>query len=343
MSEVAVRSVGLVTSIGLSAAATCAALRASVTNPSPTRFLGHEGLWIVGHQVQLEAPWVGVAKLARMATLAAGECLAGDPDHVDDDELPMLLCTAERQRPGRLEGLDDRLYDELRTALAVRLDVRHSAIVPLGRVAALAALEHARRLIVDHGRERVLIVAADGLLSWPTLKHYLELDRLLGEENSNGFLPGEGAGALLITAAGPRDALRCIGIGSGTEPAPLMSGVPLRGDGLTAAIKQAMQECGLSIDALDFIVADISGEQYFFKEAALARSRALRGHPRSLDLWHPAEGIGEAGALAGVATVAAAWTAVHKGYACGPRMLVHGSDDASRRYAAVLCQAEARA
>lgn len=341
MSEVAVRSVGLVTSLGLDAAATCAALRASVTNPSSTRFRGHDSLWITGHQVQLEVPWVGVAKLAKMATLAARECLAGDPNLVGDDEIPVLLCTAEQQRPCRLEGLDERLFDELRMVLAVRVSSRHSAIVPLGRIAALAALDQARRLIIHQGCERVLIVAADGLLSWPTLQHYLDLDRVLGEQNSNGFIPGEGAGALLITVARPSDVLHCIGIGSGSEPAPLMSGAPLRADGLTAAIRHAMRESGLAIDALDFIIADLSGEQYFFKEAALARSRALRGLLRSLDLWHPAEGIGEAGALAGVATIAAAWTAVRKGYASGPRMLVHGSDDASGRFAAVFCQPEA--
>ncbi|MDQ0588988.1 hypothetical protein [Variovorax paradoxus] len=338
MNGVAVASVGLVTSLGRDAASTCAALRASVTNPSLTRFRGRDGQWINAHQVELGAPWVGVSKLVQMALLATDECLAGIRETAMGGELPVLLCTAEQQRPGRLADLDDAFFDGLRTGLGMRVDEQHSAIFPLGRVAALAALERARRLIVEHGCDRVLIVAADGLLSWPALKHYVDLDRVLREDNSNGFMPGEGAGALLITAAQVDDALRCTGIGVGIEPAPVLSGTPLRGDGLTAAIAHAMREAGLLADDIDFIVADISGEQYFFKEAALARARALRGHVRTLDLWHPAEGIGEAGALAGVATIAAAWTAMRKGYACGPRVLVHGSDDASYRFAAVLCR-----
>lgn len=337
MSGVSVAGVGLVTSLGLDAASTCAALRASVTNPSITRFRGRDGLRINAHQVQLDVPWVGTAKLLRMALLAAEECLSAVPQG-GGDALPVLLCTAEQQRPGRLEDLDDALFDGLRAGLGVRVDEQRSAIFPLGRVAALSALERARQLIVAHGCEQVLIVAADGLLSWPALRHYVDLDRVLREDNANGFMPGEGAGALLVTATHSGDTLRCTGIGVGIEPAPVLSGTPLRGDGLTVAIGKAMHEAGLQADDVDFIVADLSGEQYFFKEAALARARALRGHGRTLDLWHPAEGIGEAGALAGVATIAAAWTAMRKGYACGPRVLVHGSDDASYRFAAVLCR-----
>lgn len=340
MNAVAIHSVGLVTSIGLDAATTCAALRASVTNPSLTRFRGSDSEWIGGHQVELDVPWVGVSKLAHMAAQAAAECLAGDPDGQIEEDLPVLLCVAEHERHGRLDGLDERLFDALRTALRIQFDAQHSAIVPLGRVAALAALENARRLIVQGQCARVLVVAADSLLSWPTLRHYRDGGRLLARKNSNGFIPGEGAGAMLIGKSRRMNSVQCVGVGSGREPAPLLSGEPLRGDGLTMAIRGAMQQAELSVDEIDFIVADLSGEQYFFKEASLARARALRGHRRQLELWHPAEGIGEAGALAGIAGVAAAWMAMRKGYVCGPRALVHGSDDASRRYAAVLYQAQ---
>lgn len=342
---VAVSGVGLVTSLGLDAASTCAALRASVTNPSLTRFRGRDGQRINAHQVELDAPWVGVSKLVQMALLAADECLgdSADASREAGQALPVLLCTAEQQRPGRLEDLDDALFDGLRSGLGVQVDAQRSAIFALGRVAALAALAQARRLVVAQGCARVLIVAADGLLSWPALKHYVDLDRVLREDNSNGFMPGEGAGALLITAPREGDALHCTGIGAGMEPAPVLSGTPLRGDGLCAAIAQAMREARLLADDVDFIVADLSGEQYFFKEAALARSRALRGHVRTLALWHPAEGIGEAGALAGIAAIAAAWSAMRKGYACGPRVLVHGSGDAAHRFAAVLRRPDARA
>jgi 3-oxoacyl-[acyl-carrier-protein] synthase-1 len=38
----------------------------------------------------------------------------------------------------------------------------------------------------------------------------------------------------------------------------------------------------------DYRIADISGEQYYFKEAALALARTLRRRKPEFDLWHPA-------------------------------------------------------
>ena len=100
---IAVRSTGLVTSVGLSAPATCAAMRCKLTNPSETRFIDSTGEWIMGHGVQLENPWRGLAKLTKMAALAIDECLAGAASEERRD-IPLLLCVAERERPGRLEG-----------------------------------------------------------------------------------------------------------------------------------------------------------------------------------------------------------------------------------------------
>jgi hypothetical protein len=53
---IAVRATGLVTSVGLSAPAACAAMRCKLTNPSETRFIDSAGEWIMGHSVQLEKP-----------------------------------------------------------------------------------------------------------------------------------------------------------------------------------------------------------------------------------------------------------------------------------------------
>ena len=337
--DVAIRSVGLVSSVGLNAAATCGALRAKVTNPTQTRFRGRNGDWVLGHEVQLPEPWVGIAKLTRMAELAARDCLdgAGIRPALSVGAIPLLLCTAERERPGRLEDLDERLFADLQGALGLQVDAQNSAIVPLGRTAVFSALAKARLLIAGGQAEEVLIVAADGLLSWPALKSYLDADRILEDGNCNGFMPGEGAGALLVAEAKADAELTCIGFGYSIEPAPLFSDAPLRGDGLTAAVRQALNESGLGPDDVDFIVADLSGEQYFLKEAALARARALRGQTRQLELWHPAEGIGEAGALGAAAVIAAVRYAVQKGYACGPRVLVHGSSDGEHRFAAIFC------
>ena len=65
-----VLSTGLVTSVGLTAPAACAAMRAKVANPSETLFVDARGERILAHEVPLEKPWRGIAKLARMAAMA---------------------------------------------------------------------------------------------------------------------------------------------------------------------------------------------------------------------------------------------------------------------------------
>jgi 3-oxoacyl-[acyl-carrier-protein] synthase I len=62
----------------------------------------------------------------------------------------------------------------------------------------------------------------------------------------------------------------------------------------------------------------------------------LRQRKDEFDLWHPAECTGETGALAGVSIIALADAAARKGYAKGPRVLVHTSSDSGNRAALVL-------
>lgn len=328
---VAVLSTGLVTPVGLTAAASCAAMRAKLTNPTDTRFIDSGGQWIVGHEVALQQPWRGLDKLARMACMAIEEA-AGDMPRNEWSTLPMLLCVAESERPGRLEGLDEQLFPAIEVLLGTHFDAR-SAVVPQGRVSVAIALSQARTLLQDGGIRQVLIVAADSLLHWPTLTHYEAQDRLLTGHNSNGFMPGEGAGALLLGKPGAARQLVCSGVGFGVEPAPLDSGRPLRGDGLTQAIGAALADAKCQMHDMDLRITDLSGEQYYFKEASLALSRTLRQRRAEFDIWHPAECTGESGALAGATVVALADAACRKGFSHGPNILAHMANDAGRRAA----------
>jgi 3-oxoacyl-[acyl-carrier-protein] synthase I len=332
---IAIKSVGLVTSVGLSAPASCAAFRAKISNPTETRFMGADGEWIMAHQVALEQPWRGRAKLARMAAMAIAETLQDFPQS-DWPMLPLLLCVAEQERPGRLDGLDDHLFDEIQAELGVTF-AKESAVIPHGRVSVALALQHARQLLFESRLPRVVIAATDSLLSWPTLSHYDQEGRLLNEQNSNGFVPGEGAGAILVgPVKGEADEMVCTGVGLGVEPAPIGSGEPLRAEGLTQAVKACLADAGCQMHDMDFRIADVSGEQYYFKEAALALSRTLRQRKEEFDIWHPAECTGEAGAVSGIAVLANAVDANLKGYTKGPNVLAHFTTDGRQRAAVTL-------
>lgn len=333
--HVAITRSGLVTAVGQTAAQSCAAFRAKISNPTETRFIDSGGRWIMAHQVALAQPWRGLTKLAKMAALAIDEALQDLPMQ-QWHGVPLLLCVAEAERPGRLDGLDDRLFLQIQEELGATF-AADSAIITQGRVGVAVALLQARKLIIEGGHARVLIAATDSLLSWATLGHYERRGRLLTERNSNCFMPGEGAGALLVeVASGQAGELVCSGIGFGREAAHIDSEEPLRAEGLTQALKSALADAGAAMHDFDYRITDLSGEQYYFKEAALALSRTLRQRKESFDLWHPAESTGETGAAAGATMIALAQAACRKAFSPSPNILAHMANDAGQRAALTL-------
>jgi 3-oxoacyl-[acyl-carrier-protein] synthase-1 len=288
---------------------------------------------IMAHSVPVPVPVRGRRKHAWMAAMAIEECLAGI-DRVEWNRIPLLLCVAERNRPGRLDGLETGLISQIERELGASFGPK-SAVIPEGRVGAAVALLRARELIQE-GHRAVLAGAVDSYLHWPTLSAYVADDRLLTSRNSNGFMPGEGAAALLIQPPTGDLRLHCTGLGFAVEPAHIDSGRPLRADGLMQAIAGALDESGRSLQELDFRVVDVSGEQYYFKEASLALARLLRTPKDRFDVWHPADCIGETGAVAGLAGIVAANIACQKRYAPGNLFLAHMSTDGGRRAACIF-------
>jgi 3-oxoacyl-[acyl-carrier-protein] synthase-1 len=335
MKSVAVTGIGLVTSIGLDAQATCAALRAGLANPSASNAIFDGDCPVATHRVPLARPWSGRARHVKLLAPAVRQCLeAGAPSA---EGVPLILCLAEPERAGRCSGLERQLVPELEAELGMRFCATRSRTIALGRVGVLAGLLHARELLADAAVPEVIVAAVDSLLDTRTLETLQAEDRLLTLSNSNGFIPGEGGGALrLARARGAEGELACIGLGYGQEDAVRGSGKPLRAEGLSTAIRAALVEAKLAIHDLDFRIADVSGEQFFFKEAAIALGRLLRVRKPEFDLWHPSDGTGETGAVAGIAMVAMAAIACAKRYAPGHRMLLHASADGPARAAAIL-------
>jgi 3-oxoacyl-[acyl-carrier-protein] synthase-1 len=200
------------------------------------------------------------------------------------------------------------------------------------------ALQQARRLLYGENIPRVIIAGVDSLLVGPTLSTYEEQDRLLTSQNSNGFIPGEAAAAVLVGPALATDEaqLLCLGIGSGVERAIEQSGLPLRADGLVQAIRAALAEAGCSLGAMDFRITDVSGGQYSFKEASLALTRILRERKEEFDIWHPADCIGEVGAAIGVVILAVCLAAARKAYVPGNNILCHLASEDGKRVAMVF-------
>ncbi len=322
---------GLVTGVGLDAPSTCAAIRSAIDNFQETRFRDSGGEWLMGCEVPFAEALRGEARLLKMAARAIAECLDG-LERRDCESMPLLLCLAEAERPGRIVRNDAQFLRQLEDELGIRFHEK-SAVIAQGHVSAAIALHQARHLIDQGGVAHVLVAACDSLLVGAALKDCEERERLLTSQNSNGFIPGEGAAALLVGAlpATAQGQLGCHGLGFAIEKAHVDSDEPLRADGLTAAIRQSLADAGCGESVLQFKVIDASGGEYAFKEAALAFSRLDRTKRTEFDVWHPADCIGEVGAAIGLVMIAVLKSACEKAYAKGSRVLLHLGNDNGRR------------
>jgi len=333
---------GLVTGVGLDAASTCAAIRGAVDNFQQTRFRDRDGEWLMGCEVPFPQPWRGEKRLLKMAARAIAECLAGF-DRDSCEATPLLLCLAESGRPGRIVDDDARFFEALEDELGMRFHP-DSAVIARGRVSAGVALLRARQLIGEGRAAQVAIAASDSLLDGAALADCEQRDRLLTSGNSDGFIPGEGAAALLVEGMGVHTdgQLVCRGLGFAVEKAHVDSEEPLRADGLTAAIRQSLQEAGCGESILQFKIIDASGGQYAFKEASLAFGRIDRTKRTEFDVWHPADCIGEVGATIGLVMIAVLKAACEKAYAKGEHVLLHLGNEDGRRASMIFSWRDAR-
>jgi 3-oxoacyl-[acyl-carrier-protein] synthase I len=340
-SSLHIQAAGMVTCVGLDAASSCAAMRGRLDGFAETRFMGPDGEWLIGGAVPLPRNWIGVKRMAHLAAGALVDLRRQMPGASADTltGVPILLCLAEEDRPGRPvpdpAALAALLAEILQLPALPRLQ-----IIAHGRPSGFVALDRARRLVAA-GEERVIILGLDSYLTAQSVAHYLGQNRILAPGNANGFIPGEAAAAVLCTASpGP---LRLTGLGLAREVAHIYNAadkdgldLPLRGDGMTRAYQIAMTEAQVDLAHVEYRISDLIGEQYFFKQATLASLRLERGRTPFQDLWSPAENLGNIGAAVVPVMLAQLMTAEARGYAPGSPALMEGSGDDGACGAAVF-------
>lgn len=330
---------GLVTPVGFRSETTLAALHAGVSGIQALGFRHISGQAYRGGRVDLSQRWSGTSLLAGLLAPAIHECLGAAT--VPVAEIPWLVGTSATDRIGRPADLDRALLPEVAHRLNVPLPPG-SATAPRDAMGAAFALQRAAALIAEGQAQQVVVAGVDSFLDQRLLDDLDQRLRLLGPGRLNGFLPGEGAAAVLVSAADaiPMNRSGVLAVRSlslAQEPAPVGSGRPFRGEGLTAAVAGALEQAQVSMDQIDWRMTDVSGEHYGFKEAMLAALRLdRRDRDQALDLWHPIEYTGHLGAAMLPLLLAWARHALALGYAPGPRALLHVGEDAGGRAALVV-------
>ncbi len=361
-----VRSAGLCCAVGYSLAPAVAAIRANMDHFRESSFAAADGEPIKAAYLPNEDTW-GAQRLALWLAAAIRDCLQRDAlsraptaAAVEPSRCAMLVLIGEAERTDIASWRHDPasgLRPLIGEALAIlgygdRSLHAQSRVLALGPAGLSAALLLADRLLREEQTlDTVLLVGVDSLLTSRLINHHLGHQRILLTGNSNGFLPGEAAAALLLQRANPgTPGLRLLAAAHDIEPAhwdPASQAEgqpgaqPNRAQGLSNAIHQACQHAGLAPSELAFRVSDQNGEVWRSREGANAITRVCQGATHTPEHHTLADKLGDIGASSGPAALAylhqlmADASGRHSPGSCG---VVHLSNDLHLRAAVVVGQ-----
>lgn len=336
----AVTGLGMTSCLANGAAGNAALMRCQYSGFESTNFMDPDapGKPLVGAAALRKPGLRGLDLYLSMIQQTITEAIGPEPPQ---QPIPLLLCMQEKSRPNILMSscFPEDLYREFMARYQDIPCVLHSAS-PQGRTSWAHSLQIAREQLNSPKVDQVIVLGIDSLLNTRAINHYIGQDtvdrRLLGDNYSNGFIPGEAAVAIRLSKPDGSRQTVITGIGFGKEPAPIYSGDILRAEGLSTAIRAAADEAGIRVCDTHFRISTANGEEYWFREASLAQSRTLEDTCPHQSLWHTADHIGEVGAASGAAMVVMAHYAFQKGYAPGPRALCQLSNDDHERAAFII-------
>lgn len=348
----AILNMGMITAVGLDAEQTAASVRAGITRFSETsihnkRFVPFT-LAILPDEV-LPPPEPEIDKLTgltsrqiRMLRLSAPALQAAAETVPDIERIPLYLGAPEAL-PDRPDPVNDKFLEYLSIQSGVKFNVTESRLFPKGRAAGLLALKEAIELLESGGNvEYVIVGGVDTYLDLYLLGTLDMQDRILAGNVMDGFIPGEGAGFLLLTGIekatnrklAPPLAL-LTPVSSGFEEGHLYSEQPYKGDGLATALSELFAESGIA-EPISEVYSAMNGENHWAKEWGVAFMRNKSFFDPGHGMYHPADCYGDTGAASGILLTALAAIGMKEGYRKSPALVTCSSDYGERAGVAIV-------
>jgi len=270
-------------------------------------------------------------RMLRLATMPLLECLRSIPPLPRSVGLILALPETETARPLDRAGFVKRLALQTDGAF----DFQSSNSDPKGRAGGLLAIGQAGNKIREGQASFFLAGGIDTYRDLYVLGR-LDMDRRVKSSvQLDGFIPGEGAGFVLLASAKAAAAagLHPLGLVSsvseGREEGHLYSEKPYRGDGLATALAGFLEGNG-SHAPIREVYSSMNGENHWAKEWGVAYLRNHAAFSPSHRMHHPADCFGDTGAACGPLMVGLAAMGIKHGYHEGPSLVYCSSDRGQR-------------
>jgi len=345
-SDIRIVGLGAVTAIGHTALSCAAAVRAGVSGFANHQFMVDSA----GRPITVsQCPWLAdepdvAARICDCLCVAIEESLGALGEAITSSDSPVikLLVALPSDRP----GLPDSLHETVRHSLqgAFGGSVSGIRVEKVGHAGGILALDAAMQLLVREHRTVCVVAGADSYCIPDTLEWLEDTEQLHGagaRNNAWGFVPGEGAGAVLLASAefveNRRLSVygRIAATGIANEAKRNRTDTVCIGEGLTTAFRAALE--GRRRDSMiTDIYCDMNGVPYRADEFAFTAVRVREHFATLSDYITPADCWGDVGAASAPLFAVLACYAWQKGYANGPTALIWASSDTGERGATVI-------
>lgn len=337
-------ALGASTAVGRDAWSSAAAVRAGISGFTQHPYM----IDTAGEPMRAAvAPWldIGLSGIGRFEALlfpALDQVLvpvAGGPTEPLRIALSLALPSP---RPGLADNLQSVLvknlwkkYKQLLSALAV---------FPNGHAAGLLALDAALTKLTQGALDACVVAGVDSYIEPETLEWLEENDQLHGAgplNNAWGFIPGEGAGALLLMRHEVSEKLRLtvlarvLGVGTAFEPKRIKTETVCIGEGLTQAFRGALAALPDGVKVTD-VYCDMNGEPYRGDEYGFTCLRTKEAFESASDFIAPADCWGDVGAAGAPLHLMLAAISGVKGYAIGRMGFAWASAEGGERAATLM-------
>jgi 3-oxoacyl-[acyl-carrier-protein] synthase-1 len=233
-----------------------------------------------------------------------------------------------------------RLVEAITVQTRVRIDRNAMNAASRGRAGGLMAIGAAATSLREGKVGAALVCGADTFIDAFVLGTMDLEQRVKSNANLDGFVPGEGAGVvLLLTRAvaaqlGIAPVATIAAAGNGAEKGHLYSTEPYRGEGLATTLQMLFASAG-TLPPITSVFSSMNGESHWGQEWGVSVVRNSAAIDPNVLMHHPADCYGDVGAAAGPLLTTLASLALRGGRSASPT-LVYASSDYGDRSALIL-------
>lgn len=337
-------ALGASTAVGRDAWSSAAAVRAGISGFSQHPYM----VDTAGEPIRVaRAPWLdidlnGIERFKALLYPAIDQAI----ESLLHPRMNLPRITLALGLPSSRPGLATDFQPKLIRELEERYSNTFSAVSSFskGHAAGLLALDVVIKKFAQNAFDACVVAGVDSYMEPETLEWLEECDQLHGAgplNNAWGFVPGEGAGAILLVRYQIAERVRLtplaqvLGSGTAFEPKQIKTQTVCIGEGLTQAFRSGLAALPDGAKVTD-VYCDMNGEPYRADEFGFTAVRVKECFESLSDFAAPADCWGDVSAASGPLHIGLASIAANKNYANGHSAMIWASSESGERASALF-------